>query len=102
MNYLKGRNRKQVELSSLEDHIDEESEIRVIDALVESMDIKNLGFREGNNENFGRSMYSPRDLIKLYIYGYFNGIRSSRKLEKQTKINLEVKWLLKGLQPKHS
>ena len=71
MNYLKGTNRKQVVMSSLDDYIDEECEVRVIDALVESMDIKNLGFKEGNNESFGRSMYSPRDLIKLYIYGYF-------------------------------
>ncbi|KNY26121.1 IS1182 family transposase [Pseudobacteroides cellulosolvens] len=102
MNYVKGISRKQVELSSLEDHIDEESEVRAIDALIESMDIKDLGFKEGNNENSGRSMYSPMDLIKLYVYGYFNGIRSSRKLEKQAKINLEVKWLLKGVQPKHS
>ncbi|WP_036945677.1 transposase, partial [Pseudobacteroides cellulosolvens] len=85
MNYVKGISRKQVELSSLEDHIDEESEVRAIDALIESMDIKDLGFKEGNNENSGRSMYSPMDLIKLYVYGYFNGIRSSRKLEKQAK-----------------
>lgn len=102
MNYLKGTNRKQVVMSSLDDYIDEESEVRVIEELVEFIDIIKLGFKEGNNESTGRSSYSPRDLIKLYIYGYFNGIRTSRKLEKQTKINLEVRWLLKGLQPKHS
>lgn len=59
-----------------------------------------MGFKIGNNEA-GRHKFDPRDLLKLYVYGYFNGIRSSRKLAKQCIINREVIWLLKDLRPKY-
>jgi len=60
-----------------------------------------MGFKTDRHEN-GRPAYLPQDLLKLFIYGYLNGIRSSRKLEKATKINIELMWLLKGLQPDHN
>ncbi|MCJ7689977.1 MAG: transposase [Clostridiaceae bacterium] len=71
-----------------------------MDKLVESFDLYSLGFLAGKNDETGRPKYSPQDMLKLYIYGYYNGIRSSRKLQKQAVINREVIWLLKGLQPK--
>ena len=65
------------------------------------MDIKSMGFNVGNNNEAGRPKFDPKDLLKLYIYGYFYGIRSSRKLAKQCIINREIIWLLKGVQPKY-
>ncbi|MCG4581329.1 transposase, partial [Clostridium cochlearium] len=58
-------------------------------------------FKIGNNDFVGRPMFDPKDMLKLMVYGYFNGIRSSRKLAKQAKINREVIWLINGLQPKY-
>lgn len=65
------------------------------------MDIESLGFKVEKNSITGRPAFDPRDLLKLYIYGYFNGIRSSRKLAKNCIINREVIWLLKDLKPKY-
>ncbi len=100
MNYIEGKDRTQFQMECMEEYVDENSEVRVIDKVVDVMDLKSLKFNIGNNETTGRPMYEPKDMLKLYIYGYFNGIRSSRKLAKQSKINREVIWLLKGLQPK--
>lgn len=100
MNYVFGKQRSQVLVESIEEYVPEDSEVRVIDKLVDSFDVNSLGFSIGNNIDTGRPKYNPQDMLKLYIYGYYNGIRSSRKLEKQTVINKEVIWLLKGLQPK--
>jgi transposase len=65
------------------------------------MDIESFGFKIGNNESVGRPKFDPRDLLKLYVYGYFNGIRSSRKLATQCIINREIIWLLKDIKPKY-
>ena len=100
MSYIFGKQRRQVFVESIEDYVDENSEVRVIDKLADSLDFDSLGFLTGNNNETGRPKYNPQDMLKLYIYGYYNGIRSSRKLEKQAIINREVIWLLKGLQPK--
>lgn len=97
MNYIHGESREQMKIESIESYIDEDSEVRVIDKLIDAMDIESLGFKIGNNELVGRPKFDPRDLLKLYVYGYFNGIRSSRKLAKQCIINREVIWLLKDL-----
>lgn len=56
--------------------------------IVQILDIESLGFVIGKNDTTGRPMYDPKDLLKLFVYRYFNGIRSSRKLAKQAKINL--------------
>lgn len=100
MNYIFGKQRNQVLIESIEEYVDENSEVRVIDMLVDSLDLDSLGFIKGKNENTGRPKFNPEDMLKLYIYGYYNGIRSSRKLQKQTIINREVIWLLKGIKPK--
>lgn len=102
MNYIKGMNRNQLELKSLDDYIEEDNEVRAIDVIVDSMDIELLGIKDGQNKVSGRPCFDPRVMIKLYVYGYFNGYRSSRQLEKQAKFNLEVKWLIEGLVPKHT
>lgn len=102
MNYKKGKERNQIQIITLEQFIPENSEVRVIDWIIESADVKALGIKEGKNEKIGRKSYNPKDMLKLYIYGYLNGIRSSRQLAKQAKINMEIRWLLKELEPKHS
>jgi len=101
MNYICGDDREQIRIESMEDYVEKDSEVRVIDKIVDAMDMESMGFNIGNNDAVGRPKFNPRDLLKLYIYGYLNGIRSSRKLSKQCIINKEVIWLVKGLQPKY-
>jgi transposase len=103
MKYIIGQNRNQLVLfpTSLDDAIDENNEVRFIDLFVESLDMDDMSFNINHIEN-GRPAYHPKDLLKLYIYGYLNSIRSSRKLEKATKINIELMWLMKGLSPDHN
>jgi transposase len=93
MNYVLGRNRSQVQMECLDDFVDSDSEVRVIDRIVDTLDVEKLGFALGDNDEVGRPKFDPRDMLKLFVYGYFNGIRSSRKLAKQTKINREIIWL---------
>jgi transposase len=101
--YIQGQNRKQTTLfaTCLDDAISPENEVRLIDAFVDSLDIAKMGFRVDHGEN-GRPAYHPKDLLKLFIYGYLNRIRSSRQLEKETKRNIEVMWLLNSLSPDHN
>lgn len=73
----------------------------MIDLFVESLSIKDFGFRTDFPEN-GRPAYHPSDLLKLFIYGYLNKLRSSRDLEKECKRNIEVMWLLRYLKPDHN
>ena len=103
MKYIKGLDREQISLfpSSLDAVIDEDNEVRIIDLFVESIDLKKIGFKLNHIDN-GRPAYHPKVLLKLFIYGYMNSIRSSRKLEKETKINIEVMWLLNQLSPDHN
>jgi len=103
MKYIQGKDRSQLAIFpiSMDASIDPNHEIRLIDLFVDSMDVENMGFKVDYGEN-GRPAYHPKDLLKLYIYGYLNRIRSSRELEKETKRNIEVMWLLKGLSPDHN
>lgn len=103
MKYIQGQDRNQITLFpiSLEASVEQDSEVRAIDAFVDSLDMEKMGFKVDFGEN-GRPAYHPGDLLKLYLYGYMNRIRSSRQLEKQTKINMEVMWLLRGLSPDHN
>lgn len=101
MNYISGEDRTQVRIECPEDYVDADSEVRVIDKIIDVLDIESLGFKIGNNDIIGRPMFNPKDMLKLFVYGYFNGIRSSRKLAKQAKINREVIWLINGLEPKY-
>ena len=103
MKYIQGKNRKQIYLFpvSLEDSIDPENEVRIIDLFVKSLSLNDYGFKVTFVEN-GRPAYHPSDLLKLYIYGYMNKVRSSRDLEKECKRNIEVMWLLNTLKPDHN
>ncbi len=103
MKFIQGQNRDQTQLFpvSLNQSIDSDNEVRLIDLFVESLRLEDYGFKIEYGEN-GRPAYHPSDLLKLYIYGYLNSTRSSRKLEKACHINIEVIWLLKALQPDHN
>jgi len=103
MKFIQGHNRNQINLFpvSLDESIDPDNEVRIIDLFVESLSIKDYGFRTDFPEN-GRPAYHPSDLLKLFIYGYLNKVRSSRDLEKECKRNIEVMWLLKFLRPDHN
>jgi len=102
MDFKKGKNRNTpIRLDSLEQLVDVKNEVRLIDLFVDSLDLDALGFRV-EHASQGRPPYHPSTLLKLYIYGYLNRIRSSRELEKASQINLEVMWLLRQLSPDHS
>ena len=103
MKYVEGINRYQPTMLPpiLDDYVDENNPARVIDAFVDSLDLAELGFNKTELSQTGRPPYSPYALLKLYIYGYFNKIRSSRKLETETYRNVEVMWLLENLKPDH-
>src|ERR1700720_4186169 len=74
---------------------------RVIDAFVEKLMMSELGFERAQAAETGRPGYDPRDLLKLYLYGYLNQIRSSRRLEAECRRNVELMWLLGRLYPDH-
>jgi transposase len=101
MRHKQGINRKQTILfpEVIDDYISDENSVRFIDAYVDSLDVEELGFEHATPAKTGCSPYHPGDLLKLYIYGYMNRIRSSRELEKATQRNVEVIWLLRRLSP---
>lgn len=103
MKFIQGQDRFQTSLFpvSLDASIDENNDVRLIDAFVENLEMSTLGFDLRFIDN-GRPAYHPKDLLKLFIYGYLNKVRSSRGLEKETKRNIEMIWLLKGLSPDHN
>jgi transposase len=96
MAHKRGTNRRQSVLfpKVVDEYISDENAVRFIEAYVESLDVAKLGFRRAKSAKTGRPPYHPKDLLKLYIYGYLNRIRSSRQLEKATQRNVELMWLL--------
>ena len=103
MNYVQGASRGQITLmpECVDDYINEDNAVRVIDIYIDRLDLNTLGFTKVELCETGRPPYAPQDLLKLYVYGYMNRIRSSRRLETETKRNVEVMWLLKKLSPDH-
>ena len=99
MGFVQGVNRGQIRMLALEDMVAEKAMVRVIDRFVEVMDLEKLGFEKTKPAPTGRPAYSPKALAKLYVYGYENGIRSSRRLEKETRRNVEAMWLVEGVTP---
>lgn len=101
MRYIKGEDRNQAVLfpESLDDYVSEDNPARFIEAFVDGLDMANLQFTHSETKDTGRKPYDPKDILKLYLYGYMNKVRSSRLLEKLTHQNLEVIWLLKKLKP---
>ena len=90
--YIEGMERSQTVLfpKSIDEYIGEENEVRFIDAFVEDMDLRSLGFSHCDDVETGRPSYDPRDMLKLYIYGYLNHIRTSRMLERECSINVRL------------
>lgn len=101
MNYVTPSDRRQTALfTSLEEMIHPDNPVRVIDALVDAVvSAHRARFTPPRTTDVGRPAYHPATLLKLYLYGYFNGISSTRKLEIETHRNLEVRWLLGALTP---
>src|SRR5512139_1420613 len=101
MSHIRGQSRTQATMfpEVLDDLIAEDGQVRVIEAFVSQLDMKGLGFLRAEPAKTGRPGYDPADLLKLYVYGYLNRVRSSRRLEAETARNLEVIWLLRGLRP---
>ena len=101
MRHKEGIDREQVSFEPLcfDALIDKENPVRAIEAIVNRFDLVNLGFQYSETRETGRKPYAPSDMLKLYLYGYFNGIRSSRKLERECARNVELMWLIACLKP---
>ena len=101
MSYIHGEARNQQALFpvALDDLVPTDHVCRVIEAFVESLDFRKLGFVRAEAADTGRPGYDPRDLLKLYLYGYLQQVRSSRRLEAECRRNVEVMWLLGRLAP---
>jgi transposase len=101
MSYIRGEDRGQAALlpAAVEDYVTADAPVRVIDAFVAGLDMAGLGFGRSVPARTGRPAYDPRDLLKLYVYGYLNEVRSSRRLERECARNVEVMWLLRRLAP---
>jgi transposase len=99
--YVSSDDRNQIEMQPmcLDDLISPNCEVRALDAIVDNMGIPSMGFIHSETKDTGRKPYDPVDLFKLYVYSYFNGIRSSRKIERECYRNIEVMWLVNGLRP---
>lgn len=103
MKYIEAAPRDEVMLlpACLDDYVPDDSPVRFLDEFAESLDLADCGFvfPKEDAKGRGRPAYHPKVLLKLYIYGYLNGIRSGRKLERSCHVNLEVIWLLQKLRP---
>ena len=84
---------------AVDDYVDADNPVRFIDAFVDGLDLAAAGFARVAAKATGRPGYAPGDLLKLYIYGYLNRVRSSRRLEHEAHRNIEVIWLLRSLKP---
>jgi transposase len=101
MAHVTGQSRYQATLfpEALDEVIAADNAVRVIDAFVDSLDLARLEFSKVTAEATGRPPYDPRDLLKLYVYGYVNQVRSSRRLEREAGRNVEVIWLINRVTP---
>ena len=101
MAHLSGHDRSQLLLlpEAVDDYVGPDNPVRFIEAFVDELDLSAAGFARVVPKATGRPGYDPADLLKLYIYGYLNRVRSSRRLEAETHRNIEVIWLLRGLKP---
>ena len=99
--FIEGEDRTQTVLlpACLDDYIAEDNPVRAVDAFVEELDLKALGFAGADPAVTGRPAYHPAVLLKLYIYGYLNRVPSSRRLEREAQRNVELMWLTGRLAP---
>lgn len=103
MGHRSGESRQQAALFPvmLDELVDEQALVRVVDAWVDTLDMKKLGFAKANAQVMGRPPYDPADLFKMYLWGYLNVVRSSRSLERECRRNVECMWLMGRLAPDH-
>ena len=101
MQHIIGIARNQMVFTSLEQNISDDNPVRFIDAFVQNIDLEALDFELQTLKTEGRPSYSTKIFLKIYLYGYLNGLRSSRKLEKECVRNIELQWLLFGLVPNY-
>ena len=101
MTHITGHDRCQTLLlpESLDEYVGQDNPVRFIDAFVDGLDLTAAGFVRVTSKATGRPGYAPKDLLKLYVYGYLNRVRSSRRLEAESHRNIEVIWLLRHLKP---
>ena len=101
MAHIPGFERSQLLLlpEAVDDYVGSDNPVRFIDAFVDGLDLAEAGFAGVQPEATGRPGYAPGDLLKLYIYGYLNRVRSSRRLEAECRRNIEAIWLLRTLKP---
>ena len=99
--FIEGENRSQSTLfpESLDDYIADDNAVRVVDAFVNKLDLKQLGFDRAEPSATGRPGYQPATLLKIYVYGYLNRLQSSRRLERESHRNVELIWLTGRLMP---
>jgi transposase len=101
MTHISGFERSQILLlpEAVDDYVGVDNPVRFLDAFVDELDLSAAGFARVAAKATGRPGYSPADLLKLYVYGYLNRVRSSRRLEMESHRNIEVIWLLRSLKP---
>jgi transposase len=101
MAYIRGEDRRQASLlpAAVEDYVATDALVRVVDGFVGSLDFVALGFQRSVPAEVGAPGYDPRDLLRLYLYGYLNEVRSSRRLERECRRNIELMWLMGRLTP---
>lgn len=101
MAHLSGTDRSQLLLlpEAVDDYVGPDNPVRFIEAFVDGLDLAAAGFVRVAAKETGRPGFNPADMLKLYIYGYINRVRSSRRLEAEAHRNIEVIWLLRHLKP---
>jgi transposase len=101
LEHISSADRHQIEMSCLDELIEQDNAVRFVDIFVNKLDLKQLNFKINNLNNEGRPSYDSKIFLKLYFYGYLNGLRSSRRLERECKRNIELQWLLCKLVPNY-
>ena len=101
MQQITGISRLQIRFSSLEDTISPDNQVRFIDAFVELIDLSKLDFAVKTLKTEGRPSFNSKVFLKIYLYGYLNGVRSGRDLEKECLRNIEKQWLLEDIRPNY-
>ena len=103
MHHQQGIGRNQIEFTCLDNRIASDNPVRVIDAFAESLPLQEMGFKHVSVKSEGRPPYPPSAMLKLYLYGYSGGVRmrSSRRLEAESKRNVELMWLIEEMTPSH-
>ena len=99
MELIQVSNRRQSYFSSLEEQVSADNAVRLMDVFVDKLDLLQFGFTSMVHKSEGRPPFAPGVLLKLYLYGYLNKIRSSRKFEKECSRNIELQWLLQNQSP---